>query len=592
MSRNHAGSAKVHRLGEAVRHHDGRAPILADPFEDRCRIVGRIWSAVSILVFLGLVIRLGVPGAGKYVPWQSTASVLALSCAAGGLLLAYRWEALGGAIALVGGIALGVLAVVEYHPTVALLGALVFVTPAVLFLLAWRRTRTLRSVVLLGFVVAAVLAAGGVAAWGFYDRGFGATHPASAAPVLPDSAVTWIWAGGVTADRAVVVAEVPDADDVQLMVTRADARSPALDAGRRISGTESDGVYRFVLAGLEPATEYRYEIVADGAADVVRNGTLTTFGLSPQSITIAVGSCARLGSNGAVYDAIAAVAPDLFVVPGDFFYGDILANSDDAFRSAYRETLSRPGQAALYRTVPIAYIWDDHDYGPNNAGADSPSREAALASYRALVPHYDLAIAGDDAPIAQAFTIGRVRFLMTDLRSARSPAAAADGPDKSMLGHPQRMWLEEELAEAAARGELVVWVSSVAWIGAETEGADDWPGYPTERRALASFIADHDVEVLMLAGDAHMVAIDDGSNSGYAGPGSGFPMMHAGALDRPGSLKGGPYSEGAFPAGGQFGTIEIVDDGGSEVAATLTGWDWTGAPLTTLTTTFELGDPP
>ncbi len=592
MSRNREGITELHLLGEAVRHHDLRAPVLTDPFEERCRVGARIWSAGSILVFLGLVIRLGVPGAGKYVPWQSTASVLAVGLAAAGLLLAYRWEALGGAFALVGGVALGVLAVVEYHPAIALLGTLVFVTPAVLFLLAWHRTRALWSVILLGLVVASVLAVGGVAARGFYDRGFGSTHPSSVAPVLPDSAVAWMWAGGVTTDGAVVVAEVPDADQVQLIVTPAGAPVDAVEVERRIDGSERDGVYRFGVNDLEPETEYRYEVVADGAVDAVRNGTFSTFADGPQSLTIAVASCARLGSNGAVYDAIAAAAPDLFIVPGDFYYGDIVSDDSDAFRYAFGETLTQPGQTALYRNVPIAYVWDDHDYGPNNAGADSPSREAALAAYRDLVPHYDFAMDGTDAPITQSFTIGRVRFLLTDLRSARSPSGMADGPAKSMLGETQRQWLEAELADAAAQDQLVIWVSSVAWIGPETAGADDWPGYATERRALAAFIADHDVELLMLAGDAHMVAIDDGSNSGYAGPGSGFPLMHAAALDRPGSVKGGPYSSGVFPGGGQFGTVEIVDDGGSEVAITLTGWDWTGARLTTWTTTFTLGDAP
>jgi hypothetical protein len=35
-----------------------------------------------------------------------------------------------------------------------------------------------------------------------------------------------------------------------------------------------------------------------------------------------------------------------------------------------------------------------------------------------------------------------------------------------------------------------------------------------------------------------------------------------------------------------------VDDGGAEVAITLTGWDWTGARLATWTTTFTLGASP
>jgi hypothetical protein len=73
-----------------------------------------------------------------------------------------------------------------------------------------------------------------------------------------------------------------------------------------------------------------------------------------------------------------------------------------------------------------------------------------------------------------------------------------------------------------------------------------------------------------------MTAIDDGSNSDYSGTGrAGFPVMHAGALDRPGHAKGGPYSEGAFPGAGQFGTV-TVRDRGATVAVELAGRDRLG----------------
>jgi hypothetical protein len=78
-----------------------------------------------------------------------------------------------------------------------------------------------------------------------------------------------------------------------------------------------------------------------------------------------------------------------------------------------------------------------------------------------------------------------------------------------------------------------------------------------------------------------MVAIDDGSNTGYASdpdePG-GFPLLHAAALDRPGNVKGGPYSEGAFPGGGQYGVLEVLDDGGT-VRVQLSGRTWDGRTL-------------
>ena len=39
--------------------------------------------------------------------------------------------------------------------------------------------------------------------------------------------------------------------------------------------------------------------------------------------------------------------------------------------------------------------------------------------------------------------------------------------------------------------------------------------------------------------------------------------MHAAALDRPGSVKAGPYSEGYHEGPGQFGLVRISDAGGA-----------------------------
>ncbi|MCP4962875.1 MAG: hypothetical protein GY925_26865 [Actinomycetia bacterium] len=90
----------------------------------------------------------------------------------------------------------------------------------------------------------------------------------------------------------------------------------------------------------------------------------------------------------------------------------------------------------------------------------------------------------------------------------------------------------------------------------------------------------------MVAGDAHMVAIDDGTNSGCGGH-DGFPVLQAAALDRPGSIKGGPYSHGTFPGAGQFGLIEVTDDGDDRIEVTLIGIDYTGAELAQLTILYD-----
>jgi hypothetical protein len=133
-------------------------------------------------------------------------------------------------------------------------------------------------------------------------------------------------------------------------------------------------------------------------------------------------------------------------------------------------------------------------------------------------------------------------------------------------------------------------VSQVPWVAALEVGADHWGGYTHERQQIADFIAANNVNnLLMVAGDAHMVAIDDGANTDYSAAGNAsFPLLQAAALDRPGGVKGGPYSEGAFPGGGQFGLIDVIDEGGPTIEIHLSGINWSGETRVDYSFTVEV----
>ena len=129
----------------------------------------------------------------------------------------------------------------------------------------------------------------------------------------------------------------------------------------------------------------------------------------------------------------------------------------------------------------------------------------------------------------------------------------------------------------------MIWVSPSPWIAAPEAGQDHWGGFAAERRELADFVAEHDIEnLLIVSGDAHMLAIDDGSHSDYASPGVGpspaIPVLAAAALDRPGSEKGGPYSTGMYPGSGQFGLVH-VEPSGDQVTVRLEARTDTGEVL-------------
>jgi phosphodiesterase/alkaline phosphatase D-like protein len=343
--------------------------------------------------------------------------------------------------------------------------------------------------------------------------------------------------------------------------------------------------------GLRSNTRYFYGIEAGGELDTLRQGSVRTFPQGTASFSIAVGACARTGSNGAVFDAIRGEQPLLYVIPGDAHYENITRSDVNRFQEAYDTLVSSPAQQALYLQTSIAYVWDDHDFGGSNSDAASPAKAAARVSYRRNVPHYGLAAGDGDAPIYQAFSAGRVRFILLDTRSMRGAEQHPDGGD-SLLGVQQRDWLKRELLTASRTHGLVVVVSGVPWIAPAGAARDDWGGFPAERADISNYIAGNGIDnLMMLAGDAHMLAIDDGSNSDYSDRGgAAFPILQAAALDRPGSTKGGPFSHGTFPGAGQYGLVSFADSG-SSIRVELSGRNWQGEELVDYSFDVPAGPP-
>lgn len=400
----------------------------------------------------------------------------------------------------------------------------------------------------------------------------GATACAARLPVVPAGQPAWLWSGAVTDSSAVVKARIPQASVPELDVEDAASRPVARVQGVR---TRPDGdVFAFALSGLMPGESYRYRVA--GTSVATGGGTLRTFPSGTGRFAIAFASCASTGSSARVFDAVRAAAPDLFVHMGDFHYEDITRDEPERFRSAYERVLRSPRQSALYRAVPIAYVWDDHDFGGDESDMRSPSSGAAHAVYREMVPHYPLA-PGDEAPIHQAFTIGRVRLLLTDVRTARDPATIGNPATRSLLGEMQRNWLLAQLEDAASSAPLVVWVNVVPWITKADERTEHgWAPWAGERQVIADAIERLGLtrRLVILSGDAHMLALDDGTNSQYATNGSppGPVVMHAAPLDRWPRRKAGPYSHGTSARNQQFGLLTIDDDGAS-ITMELSGRD-------------------
>lgn len=390
------------------------------------------------------------------------------------------------------------------------------------------------------------------------------------------------WCGGLTDTsvvirasvlRSVATARVIVAENEQLStnVTTHDAESLWADPTR----SYRHQIVTFRPTGLRPGTDHFFRLELDGDVTRALPGRFRTAPRlgQPQGFRFAASGCARPklfgGTRPEAYKAIAGMSDLLFFFHlGDLHYQNIGDESVVPRLEAYDDTLRREGIGDLFRQLPLAYCWDDHDFLGNNSEGGDPSnavaRRFARDAYDIYIPHYPLASSTEG--IYQSFQIGRVLFLLTDSRFAKSPRSGSGTSGKTVLGVNQKTWLKQQLIRGKDL-DLIVWASSIPWIGADDAGEDFWAGYATERAELCQHLVDHDIRnVCMISADAHMVAIDDGRHCGYAAGGrGGFPVFQTAALESPESEKGGPYAIGneqGQPGPGiagnrQFGVFEI-----------------------------------
>ena len=408
------------------------------------------------------------------------------------------------------------------------------------------------------------------------------------------------WSGGVTPTTAVVKARlVGEGMAAELLISEDATLKEALRMGSVRTQSSEHNLVSYELQRLKPDTVYHYALEINGRVDWASRGRFRTFPPGPSSFRMAFASCAKTASANEVFDRIRENHPLFFMNMGDFHYLNISTNSVARYRNAYDQVLSSLPQTLLYRDTAFVYMWDDHDYGGNNSNRKSSSHESARKAYAEYVPHYPLAAGGGDQPIYQSFDVGRVRFILTDLRSERDDVKKKDDESKSMMGTKQKEWFKQRLLEANGKFPLICWMSSVPWIGepganpyafikADQHGwfhhtnaiesasktnkpkpsveEDHWAVFASERREIADFVkANHISGLCILHGDSHMLAADDGRHSDFArGGGAPIPVMCAAPLDQNASIKGGPYSQGVYKVKkdeGCFGLLDIVDRG-------------------------------
>lgn len=370
-----------------------------------------------------------------------------------------------------------------------------------------------------------------------------------------------------------------------------------LSAGSLLTEAGNDFTGTIVLNGLLEDMTYYYRLFIDNEditppagltfktfpkkADSAKFVFLADFAVSPDKPAPSL-------------NAVARENPDMVVLLGDIDHGNPQnLNEMRAMHRANRGDEKLSGQAFrdnILGNFPVAYVWDDHDYGGNNSDKNFSGRKQAIKAYNEYWPSYDRPRPEDG--IWHKFSYGDlVEVFMLDLRSQRDPATYLDTafvPDnerranrdklrydtcRSLLdgnacpsGLPagQKEWFKDSLFNSSARWKIVV--TSVTW-NPTTEKDEAWWDYKAEQLELMAYIRTQGISgVVFVSGDIHTGgAIDNGDNARF--PELSVPDMNLGGpgtacrLHGPTSEKNcGDWSNGIVGGGSGFGLITATKD--------------------------------
>jgi phosphodiesterase/alkaline phosphatase D-like protein len=392
-----------------------------------------------------------------------------------------------------------------------------------------------------------------------------------------------LWLGALTDTSITAVAKL-NLDSTSVVLA---CRQVGTNTWVRSSGVASaGGIAKITVTGLTANTAYTCRVEPGTKPSQGVTGSFTTYPSgSNVSFTMAlIGDASEL-SNHAVFDAVRTSGARSLIHLGDMHYNNLTINDQACYRTTYDEVFAQSRQHQLYRTIPSAYVWDDHDYGPNNSDGSSPGHDAACAVYRARVPHYPLVDTAVTAPIHQTWDIGRVRFIMTDQRSAASLKSATDNSSKTMLGAAQKTWFKNLIANSS--GKMIVWVCSRMFGGVTETSGDHWGGFATERKEIVDHIKTNaHGRLIVLSADMHAMRI--GSHDFATGGGEALPTFQVATLDRAGSIDTGGYGGVSSTGATQwqainniFGVMQITDTGGATIGVSWQGFNSSGSSLFT-----------
>eukprot|EP00913_Durusdinium_trenchii_P028363 g26591.t1 len=212
--------------------------------------------------------------------------------------------------------------------------------------------------------------------------------------------------------------------------------------------------------------------------------------------------------------SILKLKPDFFVGTGDNVYYDTpkkpRAETIAEMRQKWHEQFVQPRYRDLFASVPTFWEIDDHDYRIDDGDNTGDYRPSPALGRKVMLEQ--LPIAPHGSRNARTYRTRRVskdlQIWFTEGRMYRSPNTMKDGPDKSIWGAKQKLWLKRSLMVSDARFKLLI--SPTPMIGPDdsrkTDNHTNIGGFQHERDEFFKFLKDTGIDkqgFYLVCGDRH-----------------------------------------------------------------------------------------
>jgi alkaline phosphatase D len=245
------------------------------------------------------------------------------------------------------------------------------------------------------------------------------------------------------------------------------------------------------------------------------NPLVQPFDTTRNLTTIAFGSCNKLDKQASLFGEIAENKPDLFLWLGDIIYAD--TRDMKRLENMYKALKTIPDYKKLMSTSMVAGVYDDHDFGENDAFSSFPFKKESRDKLYDFLEISKTSYLRKREGAYQSYVFGKekqkVRVILIDTRYFRDSLISDETHQKryvanttgTMLGAAQWAWLEKELAKKDVG--LTILGSSIQVV-ADDHGHEKWGNFPNERKKLLQMIGKTKPKnLLILSGDRHMAEI-------------------------------------------------------------------------------------